>query len=132
ARPARLAPRDSAHRLALYRATLRQPYQPRGRGAPEAAGAPAGARMKRLILGLVLLWPVAALAQGYEARPEVRAFIDEMAARHGFLPEELRAVFAEAQRVEPVLQSIQPPQPPSWADFRAQFVNEKRVAAGLD
>jgi membrane-bound lytic murein transglycosylase B len=88
--------------------------------------------MKRLILGFALLLPLAALAQGYERRPEVRAFIDEMAARHGFLPEELRAVFAEAQRVEPVLQSIQPPQPPSWADFRAQFVNEKRVAAGLD
>ena len=73
-----------------------------------------------------------ALAQDYANRADVRQFIDEMVARDGFLPEELHDVFAHAQRVEPALQSIQPAEPPVWADFRAQFVNAKRIAAGLE
>ena len=87
--------------------------------------------MKRVALALIAAATLAALAQGYEARPEVRAFIDEVAARHGFLPEELRATFAQVQRVEPALQSIQPGQAPAWSDFRALFVNDARIAAGL-
>ena len=86
--------------------------------------------MKRLVL--LLLVPLLAHAQGYDARPDVRAFIDDVAARNGFLPEELRATFAGVQRVDAVLQSVQPAQQPTWADFRAQFVNDKRIAAGLD
>jgi membrane-bound lytic murein transglycosylase B len=87
--------------------------------------------VKRLLACLAASVCASALAQDYAGRPEVRAFIDEQVARHGFLADELRAVFAQAQRVEPVLQSIQPAQPPSWADFRSQFVNDKRIAAGL-
>lgn len=88
--------------------------------------------MKRLLALLLAGFSAAALAQGYEGRPEVRAFIDDMVARHGFLADELRGTFAQAQRVEPALQSIQPGQQPAWVDFRAQFVNDKRIAAGLD
>lgn len=73
-----------------------------------------------------------AFAQDYAERPEVRAFIDEMVARHGFLDGDLRAVFAKVQRVEPALQSIQPGQQPTWADMRNTFLNDKRIAAGLD
>jgi membrane-bound lytic murein transglycosylase B len=87
--------------------------------------------MRRLAALLLAALSLPALAQGYEARPEVRAFIDELAARHGFLPEELRATFAQVQRVEPALQSIQPAQQPAWAEFRALFVNEPRIGAGL-
>lgn len=87
--------------------------------------------MRRLVALLLAGVCLPALAQGYEARPEVRAFIDEVAARHGFLPEELRATFAQVQRVEPALQSIQPAQQPAWSDFRALFVNDARIAAGL-
>jgi membrane-bound lytic murein transglycosylase B len=83
-------------------------------------------------LALLLLVPLLAHAQGYDDRPDVRAFIDDVAARNGFLPDELRATFAGVQRVDAVLQSIQPAQPPVWADFRAQFVNDKRIAAGLE
>ncbi len=88
--------------------------------------------MRRLIVFFLLQVSLAAFAQDYAARPEVRAFIDELAARHGFLPEELRATFARVQRAEPALQSIRPEQQPGWADFRAQFVNAKRIAAGVD
>jgi peptidoglycan lytic transglycosylase B len=87
--------------------------------------------MRRLLAWCLAACSASALAQGYDARPEVRAFIDDMVARHGFLADELRGTFAGVQRVEPVLQSIQPPEKPSWTDFRNQFVNEKRIAAGL-
>lgn len=88
--------------------------------------------MKRLLALLLYGVSLCALGQGYEARPDVRAFIDDMVARHGFAGDELRATFAQVQRVEPALQSIQPAQPPVWAEFHAQFVNDKRIAAGLD
>jgi len=88
--------------------------------------------MKRVVALFLAAFSLSAAAQGYEDRPDVRAFIDDMAARHGFLPEELRATFAQVQRAEPTLQSIQPGQEPSWAEFRARFVNDKRIAAGLD
>jgi membrane-bound lytic murein transglycosylase B len=88
--------------------------------------------MKRVLACLAAGFCVSAFGQGYGARPEVRTFIDEMAARHGFLAEELHAVFAKVERVEPALQSIQPAEKPSWADFRAQFVNDKRIAAGVE
>jgi membrane-bound lytic murein transglycosylase B len=88
--------------------------------------------MKRLAWLLALAVSTPALGQGYAARAEGRAFIDDLAARHGFLPEELRATFAQVQRAEPTLQSIQPGQEPSWVDFRARVVNDKRIAAGLD
>jgi membrane-bound lytic murein transglycosylase B len=87
--------------------------------------------MRRLVALLAAAFSVSASGQGYERRPEVRAFIDEMVARHGFLADELRGAFAQVQRVEPVLQSIQPAEKPSWTDFRNQFVNDKRIAAGL-
>jgi membrane-bound lytic murein transglycosylase B len=88
--------------------------------------------VNRLLALVLAVLSTPALAQGYAARPEVRAFIDEMVARHGFLEAELRGVFANAQRVDPVLQSILPEKQPTWSEFRSQFLNEKRVAAGLE
>jgi membrane-bound lytic murein transglycosylase B len=75
---------------------------------------------------------MAAWSQGYETRPDVRAFIDEMVARHGFVESELRSVFAQAQRIDSALQSIQPIERPTWPEYRALFVNEKRIGAGLE
>jgi len=83
------------------------------------------------LLGLLLATPAAGQAS-YERRPEVRAFIREMAQRHGFAEKELRALFARVERAEPVLEAIQrPPDPPVWADYRALFLTDKRVEAGL-
>ena len=83
---------------------------------------------------LVLLFaalPVAAQS-GYESRPDVRAFIDELAERHGFVPAELGRLFSRVRRSDTVLEAIKP-QPPAeriWQDYRANFVNEKRIDAG--
>ena len=92
--------------------------------------------MRRLLAGLAVAWVAlpwaTASAQDYTERPEVRAFIDEMVARHGFLEGELRGVFAKVQRVEPALQSVLPEKQPTWAEFRERFLNDKRIAAGLE
>jgi membrane-bound lytic murein transglycosylase B len=86
----------------------------------------------RLILALGLLAAVTPLfAQSYAGRPEVQTFIDEVAKRHGFKPAELNRLFSKVQRVDPALKLILPGEPISWADYRAQFVNETRIANGL-
>ena len=90
--------------------------------------------MTRQILCILLLLVAApAHADGsYAKRPEVRAFVRDVAARHGFAERELLQVFARIKRTEPVLESIKPPPPKarSWEEYRAIFVNEQRVAAG--
>ena len=70
-------------------------------------------------------------AQSYAARDEVKAFIDEVVKRHGFKPAELSRLFAKVQRVDPALKLILPGEPLTWNDYRAQFVNETRVANGM-
>ena len=64
-------------------------------------------------------------------RPEVRAFIGELVERHGFNEAELTKMFSRVERVEPVLQFIAPGERPPWQDYRAQFVNDRRIAGGL-
>jgi membrane-bound lytic murein transglycosylase B len=73
----------------------------------------------------------AATPEPLAERPEVRAFIGELVERHGFKEAELAKVFARVERLEPVLQFIAPGERPPWQDYRAQFVNEKRIAGGL-
>jgi len=99
---------------------------------------------RRLIAGLAaaaVLPAVATPAQaqerppgGYAARPEVRAFIAELVQRHGFVEGELAQLFSRVRRIEPSLQAIQPPtteKPRSWQEYRATFLTERRIAAGV-
>jgi len=72
---------------------------------------------------------------GFGARTEVRAFVHQMVARHGFVASELESVFARARRVEEVLRAIAPGRDPrerSWRRYRDRFVNEARIAEGLE
>ena len=73
----------------------------------------------------------AAAATPLAERPEVRAFIGELVERHGFAEAELKQMFSRVERVEPGLQSIAPAERPPWEEYRAQFVNERRIAGGL-
>jgi membrane-bound lytic murein transglycosylase B len=88
--------------------------------------------LKRAVALLVAALYLPAFAQGYTDRAEVQAFIAEMVARHGFLEEELKGVFSRVERAEPALELIQSAaQRPPWDEYRARFVNEKRIGAGL-
>jgi len=85
----------------------------------------------RLALALLLAVAAPAFAQSFAERPEVQAFIGEVSQRHGFKKGELTKVFAKVQRVEPALQLILPAERPQWDDYRAQFINERRIEGGL-
>jgi membrane-bound lytic murein transglycosylase B len=75
----------------------------------------------------------AAHAQGYAQRDDVRGFIDELVARHGFVKGELDTLFARVQRSDTVLDLIRtPPEKPVWEDYRAQFLTEARIAGGAE
>jgi membrane-bound lytic murein transglycosylase B len=99
--------------------------------------------MKRLRLLLACLLALAggaaahaqdAAPAGFETRPEVQDFIRELVARHAFVEGELRTVFARARHEEAVLTAMraQPlEQSRSWEAYRAMFVNERHVRAGL-
>lgn len=66
---------------------------------------------------------------------EVEAFIATMHERHGFDADALRLRFARLQPNATVLRAIQPAAVPelqrSWQRYRARFVNDRRIAAGL-
>lgn len=70
----------------------------------------------------------------YAQRPEVRDFVRELAERHGFAERELLELFARVKPLDGVLQAIrpQPERARSWQQYRAIFVNEARIAAGLE
>ena len=72
----------------------------------------------------------AGAAESFGERPEVKSFIGELVERHGFDAAKLERVFARAQRLDAPLQLIVPAERPSWQDYRAQFVNENRIARG--
>ena len=85
----------------------------------------------RLALALLLALAAPAFAQSFAERPEVQAFIGEVSQRHGFPKGQLNRVFAKVQRVEPALQLILPAERPMWDDYRAQFLNDRRIEGGL-
>lgn len=95
--------------------------------------------MRGLLAGLLLIC-TAAGAQApastpYAARAEVRAFIREMVAQHGFVQEELEFVFSRARREPAILKAIRPPEPQErrpWSAYRAMFVNDRHVQAGVE
>lgn len=89
-------------------------------------------RIAIFLLGSLLSAPV--LASSYAGRPEVEAFVRELAQRHGFQEKALKRVFSRVQRVEPVLDAISRPaeRVRSWEEYRAVLVTERRIAEGVE
>ena len=91
--------------------------------------------MRWTLLMALALAACSALAKppSYAEREEVQEFIRELALRHGFGEHGLRELFSRVSRADPVLEAIepQPPQVLSWEEYRANFVNERRIAAGV-
>jgi len=91
-----------------------------------ATGALAG-----LLLGAACT--AAAASPGFGERPEVQAFIADMVGRHGFVRKELDTLFRRARLDSDVLRLMTAvaPEARSWQGYRANFVNERRIAAGV-
>jgi len=92
--------------------------------------------MRGAILLLCLLAAAPACAQGtpYGKSPEVRAFVNEMVERHGFVERELAYLFSRARRDPAVLRAIEPPKDfreKSWQEYHARFVTDSRIAQGV-
>jgi membrane-bound lytic murein transglycosylase B len=92
--------------------------------------------MKRLALFFfLLLLGLPCLADQpvpYSKRPEVRAYIKEMVARHGFVEKELVYLFSRVKREDAILQAIAAPAEKvrTWPEYRDMLVNEPRIAGG--
>jgi membrane-bound lytic murein transglycosylase B len=97
-------------------------------------------------LAAVLAGPLAAQTLGqaagqtaargptYADRPEVHAFVVEMAERHGFSARELERVLGGARYLDSVV-TLMTPAPPgvrSWQNYRANFTNPRRIEAGAE
>lgn len=95
--------------------------------------------MKRTAAFLAALCSAAALAAPaatpYGKRDDVRAFVQDMVARHGFVERELLFLFARARREPAILAAITPqpdPKARSWQLYRARFLTEGRIAEGAE
>jgi membrane-bound lytic murein transglycosylase B len=67
------------------------------------------------------------------ALPGIPEFIDEMVAKHQFKRDELENVFVRAQHHAAVIDAISRPATiKPWPEYRAAFVNRKRVRFGLE
>jgi membrane-bound lytic murein transglycosylase B len=95
--------------------------------------------LRFLYLLLLALWQISSplhaanRATNFATRDEVRSFIADMNARHGFDRAELSILFARTKPVPAVIKLIMPPKDPgvrSWRAYRSRFVEPKRIAAG--
>jgi membrane-bound lytic murein transglycosylase B len=71
---------------------------------------------------------------GYDQRPDVQHFIDQMVQKHGFVREQLVAAFKRARYNETVSRLINPSSPSRpkvWDEYRGRFVEPIRIAAGV-
>ncbi len=81
-----------------------------------------------LVLALTLALSVAHAAD----LPAIPGFIDEMVDKHHFRRHELERLFTRAQYQQAVIDAITAPATlRPWPEYRANFINEKRVKDGL-
>lgn len=68
------------------------------------------------------------------ARPEVRAFIDEMVSEHGFNRREVESLLKQAQTQQAILDAISRPaeRVVPWHEYRERFLTERRIHQGAD
>lgn len=77
--------------------------------------------------------PAVAAPSGYERRPEVRAFIDELVTEQGFARADLVRAFRDVRFQSQIVAAMQRPllEPPKWFEYAPQFLTAARVAGGV-
>jgi len=89
----------------------------------------------RRILLLALWVAIAAPALALDAkRDDVRAFIGEMAEKHGFAADDLGQVFEKAEARPSIIALMTRPAEKAlpWHEYRARFLTERRIARGVE
>jgi len=89
----------------------------------------------------LLIWASPTLARppadanpaGYAARPDVRAFVTEMAVEHGFDRAALTRTLGQARYQRTIVTAMDRPllEPPKWHAYARSFLAPERVAAGV-
>jgi membrane-bound lytic murein transglycosylase B len=91
--------------------------------------------MRLLMLGAVVAVVLNGSAHAdYSQRADVRAYVAELVAEHGFAAEELNDLFARAERKQSILDAIARPAERTlkWHEYRDIFIEEPRIAQGLE
>ena len=70
----------------------------------------------------------------YLDRPEVRQYMDELSAEHGFSEEWLSGIFAAAERRDDIIALMSRPAEKAleWHEYRRIFITEKRIGEGVE
>jgi membrane-bound lytic murein transglycosylase B len=68
------------------------------------------------------------------ARPDVASFVAGMSGQYGFEPDALRAVLAQAETRQSILDAMTRPAEKTltWTEYRARFLTERRIVRGTD
>lgn len=82
-------------------------------------------RLFAVLSSLLLSWPAFA-----DERED--AFVDRMVSEHGFSAEQVSGWLQQAQVRESILAAmVRPAESSTWPEYRARFVQEKRIGGGL-
>ncbi len=87
-----------------------------------------------VIVALTMLALYSSVFADYTAREDVRSYIGELVAEHGFSEAELTRVLGSAERKESVRRAIARPAEKTlkWHEYRDIFLKEPRISQGLE
>lgn len=102
-------------------------------------------RALRTLAALLTSWPLlggcastpgeatdAAATTHYAGHPEAAGFIADMAQRHQLPPAEVKALLAQAEKQQGILDAIaRPAEAKPWRDYRPIFVTRARIDGGV-
>lgn len=91
--------------------------------------------IRLLLLGAVMAVVLTGSVHAdYSQRADVRAYVAELVAEHGFTAEELAELFSQAQRKQSILDAIARPAERTlkWHEYRDIFIEEPRITQGLE
>ncbi len=87
--------------------------------------------MKQIVIGLVFM-VFAHWASAEEAHPGAQAFVDRAVQEHGFDPEQVNLLLAEARFQQSIVDAMtRPAEGKPWFDYRPIFLTEKRIEEGV-
>lgn len=98
------------------------------------AAAPAGAASRKKAAKPVATVPAGGNLVQYQTRPEVQAFVADMARKHGFVESELSFLFSRTRYYPGIIDLITPPTNPrvrSWQAYRSRFLDSLRIDGGV-
>ena len=89
-----------------------------------------------LVVALCLgsVWWTTPAWSNYLDRPEVRQYMGELSAEHGFSEEWLSGIFAAAERRDDIIALMSRPAEKAleWHEYRRIFITEKRIGEGVE